>query len=154
MAKAPPRPGNVDSSHPGIAPDVGPDDPRRFTDSGIEIEPVYRERDIADLDLPERLGEPGEYPFTRGIRPEGYRTRRWTMRQYAGYATAQETNIRYRYLLEKGSTGLSMAFDLPTQLGRDSDDPLSTGEIACSAGYAPSDSVIVVSRSALSDGHY
>jgi methylmalonyl-CoA mutase, N-terminal domain len=125
MAKAPPRP----DSHPGIAPDVGPDDPRVFTDSGIEIEPVYRERDIADLDLPERLGEPGEYPFTRGIRPEGYRTRRWTMRQYAGYATAQETNIRYRYLLEKGSTGLSMAFDLPTQLGRDSDDPLCLGEV-------------------------
>jgi methylmalonyl-CoA mutase N-terminal domain/subunit len=129
MAKAPPRPGHVDSSHPGIAPDVGPDDPRRFTDSGIEIAPVYRERDVADLDLPERLGEPGEYPFTRGIRPEGYRTRRWTMRQYAGYATAQETNIRYRYLLEKGSTGLSMAFDLPTQLGRDSDDPLCLGEV-------------------------
>ena len=127
MAKAPPRP-DVDS-HPGIAPDVGPDDPRRFTDSGIEIQPVYRERDIADLDLDERLGEPGEYPFTRGIHPEGYRSRRWTMRQYAGYATAQETNIRYRYLLEKGSTGLSMAFDLPTQLGRDSDDPLCLGEV-------------------------
>jgi methylmalonyl-CoA mutase N-terminal domain/subunit len=129
MAKAPPRPGAVDASHPGIAPDIGPDDPRRFTDSGIEIQPVYRDRDVADLDLPERLGEPGEYPFTRGIRPEGYRTRRWTMRQYAGYATAQETNIRYRYLLEKGSTGLSMAFDLPTQLGRDSDDPLCLGEV-------------------------
>ena len=129
MAKAPPRPGNVESSHPGIAPDVGPDDPRRFTDSGIEIQTVYRERDVADLDLDERLGEPGEHPFTRGIHPEGYRSRRWTMRQYAGYATAQETNIRYRYLLEKGSTGLSMAFDLPTQLGRDSDDPLCLGEV-------------------------
>jgi methylmalonyl-CoA mutase, N-terminal domain len=129
MAKAAPRPGNVESSHPGIAPDVGPDDPRRFTDSGIEIQTVYRERDVADLDLDERLGEPGEQPFTRGIHPEGYRSRRWTMRQYAGYATAQETNIRYRYLLEKGSTGLSMAFDLPTQLGRDSDDPLCLGEV-------------------------
>ena len=85
--------------------------------------------DVADLDLDERLGEPGEYPFTRGIHPEMYRSRRWTMRQYAGYATAQETNIRYRYLLEKGSTGLSMAFDLPTQLGRDSDDPLCLGEV-------------------------
>ncbi|HZO58427.1 MAG TPA: methylmalonyl-CoA mutase family protein [Solirubrobacterales bacterium] len=129
MAKAPPRPGNVAGSHPGIAPDVGPDDPRRFTDSGIEIKPVYEPGDIADLDVAERLGEPGEYPFTRGIHPEMYRSRRWTMRQYAGYATAQETNIRYRYLLEKGSTGLSMAFDLPTQLGRDSDDPLCLGEV-------------------------
>ena len=123
------RDGRVDASHPGIAPDVGPDDPRRFTDSGIEIQPVYDESDVADLDLEERLGEPGEYPFTRGIHPEMYRSRRWTMRQYAGYATAQETNIRYRYLLDHGSTGLSMAFDLPTQLGRDSDDPLCLGEV-------------------------
>jgi methylmalonyl-CoA mutase N-terminal domain/subunit len=123
------RDGRVDSSHPGIAPDVGPDDPRRFTDSGIEIEAVYDESDVAELDLIERLGKPGEYPFTRGIHPEMYRSRPWTMRQYAGYATAQETNIRYRYLLEHGSTGLSMAFDLPTQLGRDSDDPLCLGEV-------------------------
>jgi methylmalonyl-CoA mutase N-terminal domain/subunit len=123
------RDGRVDSSHPGIAPDVGPDDPRRFTDSGIEIDVVYDEGDIADLDLEERLGRPGEYPFTRGIHPEMYRSRRWTMRQYAGYATAQESNRRYRYLLEHGSTGLSMAFDLPTQLGRDSDDPLCLGEV-------------------------
>jgi methylmalonyl-CoA mutase N-terminal domain/subunit len=129
MAKAPPKPGEVQASHPGIAPDVGPDDPRRFTDSGIEIQTAYRDADIGDLDLEERLGEPGQYPFTRGIHPEMYRSRRWTMRQYAGYATAQETNIRYRYLLEKGSTGLSMAFDLPTQLGRDSDDPLCLGEV-------------------------
>jgi methylmalonyl-CoA mutase, N-terminal domain len=123
------RDGKVDASHPGIAPDVGPDDPRRFTDSGIEIEPLYDESDVADLDLQELLGKPGEYPFTRGIHPEMYRSRRWTMRQYAGYATAQESNIRYRYLLEHGSTGLSMAFDLPTQLGRDSDDPLCLGEV-------------------------
>jgi methylmalonyl-CoA mutase, N-terminal domain len=123
------RDGRVDSSHPGIAPDVGPDDPRRFTDSGLEIDVVYDEADIAGLDLPERLGKPGEYPFTRGIHPEMYRSRRWTMRQYAGYATAQESNRRYRYLLEHGSTGLSMAFDLPTQLGRDSDDPLCLGEV-------------------------
>jgi methylmalonyl-CoA mutase, N-terminal domain len=141
MATAPPRKkaenktekkteaGQVDASHPGIAPDVGPDDPRRFTDSGIEIQPVYDDADVADLDLPHRLGEPGEYPFTRGIHSEMYRSRRWTMRQYAGYATAEETNIRYRYLLEHGSTGLSMAFDLPTQLGRDSDDPLCLGEV-------------------------
>jgi methylmalonyl-CoA mutase, N-terminal domain len=134
MAKAPPKPttsgdGRVDSGHPGIAPLVGPDDPRRFTDSGIETKVVYDEQDIADLDLPERLGRPGEYPFTRGIHPEMYRSRRWTMRQYAGYATATETNTRYRYLLDHGSTGLSMAFDLPTQLGRDSDDPRCLGEV-------------------------
>jgi len=126
MAKAQDK---IASDHPGIAPLVGPDDPRRFTDSGIEIQRVYDEEDIEGLDLRERLGEPGEYPFTRGIHPEMYRSRRWTMRQYAGYATAEETNRRYRYLLDHGSTGLSMAFDLPTQLGRDSDDPLCLGEV-------------------------
>ncbi len=135
MAKAPPQQkdvspdGQLEPEHPGIPPLVGPDDPRRFTDSGIEIDIVYDEEDIEGLDLTERLGKVGEYPFTRGIHPEMYRSRRWTMRQYAGYATAQETNIRYRYLLEKGSTGLSMAFDLPTQLGRDSDDPRCLGEV-------------------------
>jgi methylmalonyl-CoA mutase, N-terminal domain len=107
---------------------VGPDDPRRFTDSGIEIEHVYTEEDVKP-GLEERLGEPGAYPFTRGIHPDMYRGRKWTMRQYAGYATATETNERFRYLIEHGSTGLSMAFDLPTQLGRDSDDPLCMGEV-------------------------
>jgi methylmalonyl-CoA mutase N-terminal domain/subunit len=109
-------------------PSVGPDDPRRFTDSGIEIQRVYGPEDVAP-GLEERLGEPGEYPFTRGIHPDMYRSRLWTMRQYAGYATATETNRRFRYLIEHGSTGLSMAFDLPTQLGRDSDDPLCLGEV-------------------------
>jgi methylmalonyl-CoA mutase N-terminal domain/subunit len=113
---------------PTIAPIVGPDDPRRFTDSGIEVKHLYTEDDVAQP-LPERLGEPGKYPFTRGIREDMYRGRTWTMRQYAGYATAAETNQRFRYLLEHGSTGLSMAFDLPTQLGRDSDDPLCLGEV-------------------------
>jgi methylmalonyl-CoA mutase, N-terminal domain len=113
---------------PTIAPVVGPDDPRRFTDSGIEVKPLYTGDDVAG-GLEERLGDPGDYPFTRGIHREMYRKRRWTMRQYAGYATAQETNQRFRYLLEHGSTGLSMAFDLPTQLGRDSDDPLCEGEV-------------------------
>ena len=80
-------------------------------------------------DLPESLGEPGEFPFTRGIHREMYRERLWTIRQYAGYASARESNERYRYLLEHGSTGLSMAFDLPTQLGLDSDDPRSLGEV-------------------------
>ena len=113
---------------PSIAPIVGPDDPRRFTDSGIEIKSAYDESDVRP-GLEERLGEPGDYPFTRGIHPDMYRSRRWTMRQYAGYATAKETNERFRYLIEHGSTGLSMAFDLPTQLGRDSDDPLCLGEV-------------------------
>jgi methylmalonyl-CoA mutase N-terminal domain/subunit len=109
-----------------VAPVVGPDDPRRFTDSGIEVEPIYGPGDLpGDLDL----GEPGEYPFTRGIHPEMYRKRPWTIRQYAGYATAKESNARYRYLLEHGGTGLSMAFDLPTQLGLDSDDPRCAGEV-------------------------
>jgi methylmalonyl-CoA mutase N-terminal domain/subunit len=111
-----------------IAPLVGPDDERVFTDSGIEIERLYDESDVAP-GLEERLGEPGSYPFTRGIHPGMYRDQLWTMRQYAGYATAEETNTRYRYLIEHGSTGLSMAFDLPTQLGRDSDDPLCRGEV-------------------------
>jgi methylmalonyl-CoA mutase N-terminal domain/subunit len=113
---------------PSIAPVVGPDDPRRFTDSGIEVQHVYTEEDVK-RGLEERLGEPGAYPFTRGIHPDMYRGRKWTMRQYAGYATATETNQRFRYLIEHGSTGLSMAFDLPTQLGRDSDDPLCMGEV-------------------------
>jgi methylmalonyl-CoA mutase N-terminal domain/subunit len=109
-----------------VAPIVGPDDPRRFTDSGIEIEPLYDERDLpADLDL----GTPGEFPYTRGVHREMYRKQTWTMRQYAGYASAKESNERYRYLLSKGSTGLSMAFDLPTQLGLDSDNPRCLGEV-------------------------
>ncbi len=113
---------------PSIAPIVGPDDPRRFTDSGIEVQNEYGPDDVAP-ELDERLGHAGEYPFTRGIHPDMYRGRKWTMRQYAGYATAAETNERFRYLIEHGSTGLSMAFDLPTQLGRDSDDPLCAGEV-------------------------
>ena len=111
-----------------IAPIVGPDDPRRFTDSGIEVAPLYDERDLPD-DLSARLGEPGEYPYTRGVHRDMYRTQLWTMRQYAGYASAKESNERYRYLLRNGSTGLSMAFDLPTQLGLDSDDPRCLGEV-------------------------
>ena len=114
--------------HRTIAPIVGPDDPRRFTDSGIEIKPLYADSDLPD-DLPERLGEPGSYPYTRGIHPDMYRGQLWTMRQYAGYASARESNQRYRYLLAHGSTGLSMAFDLPTQLGLDSDDPRCLGEV-------------------------
>jgi methylmalonyl-CoA mutase N-terminal domain/subunit len=109
-----------------VAPIVGPDDPRRFTDSGIEVKTLYTSADLpADLDL----GQPGEFPYTRGVHAEMYRKRTWTMRQYAGYASAKESNERYKYLLKNGSTGLSMAFDLPTQLGLDSDDPRSLGEV-------------------------
>ncbi len=111
-----------------IAPIVGPDDPRRFTDSGIEVAPLYDESDLAP-GLGERVGRPGEYPYTRGVHREMYRQQLWTMRQYAGYASAKESNERYRYLLRNGSTGLSMAFDLPTQLGLDSDDPRCLGEV-------------------------
>jgi methylmalonyl-CoA mutase N-terminal domain/subunit len=115
-----------DHDHLTVAPIVGPDDPRRFTDSGIEISELYTEQDVADdLDL----GEPGEFPYTRGVHREMYRKQTWTMRQYAGYASAKESNERYHYLLSKGSTGLSMAFDLPTQLGLDSDNPRCLGEV-------------------------
>ena len=114
--------------HRTIAPIVGPDDPRRFTDSGIEVKPLYTDEDLPP-DLPQKLGEPGEYPFTRGIHRDMYRKQLWTQRQYAGYASAKESNERYRFLLEHGSTGLSMAFDLPTQLGLDSDDPRCLGEV-------------------------
>jgi methylmalonyl-CoA mutase N-terminal domain/subunit len=112
--------------HLTVAPIVGPDDPRRFTDSGIEINELYTE-----ADLPEQLelGEPGDFPYTRGVHREMYRKQTWTMRQYAGYASAKESNERYRYLISKGSTGLSMAFDLPTQLGLDSDNPRCEGEV-------------------------
>src|ERR1700761_4226308 len=111
-----------------IAPIVGPDDSRHVTDSGIEIKQLYGEDDLPERPA-EQLGEPGEYPYTRGIHREMYRKQLWTMRQYAGYASAKESNERYRYLLSKGSTGLSMAFDLPTQLGLDSDDPRCLGEV-------------------------
>ncbi len=118
----------AEEAHRTIAPLVGPDDERVFTDSGIEIDRLYTEDDVAP-GLEQRLGEPGEPPFTRGIHEGMYRDRLWTMRQYAGFASPEDTNERYRYLIEHGSTGLSMAFDLPTQLGRDSDDPLCQGEV-------------------------
>jgi methylmalonyl-CoA mutase N-terminal domain/subunit len=118
----------AEETHRTIAPLVGPDDERVFTDSGIEIDGLYGPEDVAP-NLEERLGEPGQPPFTRGIHEGMYRDRLWTMRQYAGFASPEDTNERYRYLIEHGSTGLSMAFDLPTQLGRDSDDPLCNGEV-------------------------
>src|SRR5205809_6397 len=96
---------------------------RRETDAGIEIKPIY---DAGDA--PAELEQPGEFPFTRGPYPDMYRGRPWTIRQYAGFASAEETNERFRYLLERGQTGLSVAFDLPTQPGYDSDDPRAAGE--------------------------
>ena len=104
------------------------DDERR-TDSGIELQPVYSADDLVGFDPAKQLGEPGEPPFTRGIYPTMYRERLWTMRQYAGMGTAAETNRRFRYLLDQGQTGLSVAFDLPTQMGLDSDHPRSEGEV-------------------------
>ncbi|MGZ8607244.1 MAG: methylmalonyl-CoA mutase family protein, partial [Actinomycetota bacterium] len=101
----------------------------RVTDSGIELRPVYRPRDVADLQPARDLGRPGEPPFTRGVYPSMYRGRLWTMRQYAGMSTAEETSRRFRYLLEHGQTGLSVAFDLPTQMGLDSDHPRAEGEV-------------------------
>jgi len=99
------------------------------TGSNSEVNRLYTPVDIENLDYLEDLGFPGEYPFTRGVQPTMYRGRLWTMRQYAGFATAEESNKRYKYLLEQGQTGLSVAFDLPTQIGYDSDYPLSEGEV-------------------------
>src|ERR687886_388005 len=98
---------------------------RRETDSGIEVKPVYTAEDVAGAELE----LPGEFPYTRGPYRDMYRGRPWTIRQYAGFASAEETNRRFRYLLERGQMGVSVAFDLPTQLGYDSDDPRSVGEV-------------------------
>lgn len=99
------------------------------TSSGIELPVNFNPENTDPLDYQEALGAPGEFPFTRGIYPNMYRGRFWTMRQYAGYATAEESNARYKYLLAQGTTGLSVAFDLPTQIGLDSDEPLAAGEV-------------------------
>jgi methylmalonyl-CoA mutase, N-terminal domain len=105
-------------------PNVSTANDRRETDSGIEVKPVYTAEDALGV-----LELPGEEPFTRGPYRDMYRGRPWTIRQYAGFASAEETNARFRYLLDRGQTGLSVAFDLPTQLGYDSDDPLAAGEV-------------------------
>jgi methylmalonyl-CoA mutase N-terminal domain/subunit len=104
-------------------------EPSFKTTSHIELKRLYTPLDVAELDYCAELGFPGEFPFTRGVQPTMYRGRPWTMRQYAGFATPEETNKRYKYLLEHGQTGLSVAFDLPTQIGYDSDHPLSDGEV-------------------------
>src|ERR671927_1472279 len=99
------------------------------TSSGIELPTDFNPSNTDEVDYERDLAAPGEYPYTRGIRRNMYRGRFWTMRQYAGYASAEESNARYKYLLAHGTTGLSVAFDLPTQIGLDSDDPLAAGEV-------------------------
>jgi methylmalonyl-CoA mutase N-terminal domain/subunit len=99
------------------------------TSSGRPVKPQYTPADVADLDYMTKLGLPGEYPFTRGVQPTMYRGRFWTMRQYAGFSDAEESNRRYKYLLSQGQTGLSVAFDLPTQIGYDPDDEMAEGEV-------------------------
>ncbi|HTE86313.1 MAG TPA: methylmalonyl-CoA mutase family protein [Dehalococcoidia bacterium] len=107
-----------------------PERQQRFeTASGAPTDSLYTPDDLAGWSYEQQLGYPGEYPFTRGVQPSMFRGRYWTMRQYAGFADAEESNRRYRYLLEQGQTGLSVAFDLPTQIGYDSDDPLAEGEV-------------------------
>ncbi len=103
--------------------------PEFTTDSGIPVKALYTPEDLAGTDYQQAIGFPGEYPYTRGVYPSMYRGQLWTMRQYAGFGAAEETNRRFRYLLDRGSTGLSIAFDLPTQLGLDSDDPLAEGAV-------------------------
>ena len=101
----------------------------RRTDSGILVQPVYDETDLDGFDADAQLGHPGDYPYTRGVQPTMYRGRLWTMRQYAGFGNAEESNRRYRYLLSQGTTGLSVAFDLPTQMGFDADHVRAEGEV-------------------------
>ncbi len=104
-------------------------EPQYATTSGIPVEPLYTPSDLEGLDYDEQVGFPGEYPYTRGVHPTMYRGRLWTMRQYAGMGDAEESNKRYKYLLSQGTTGLSVAFDLPTQIGMDSDSPMALGEV-------------------------
>src|SRR5512140_1468907 len=101
---------------------------KKLTDSGIEIKPVYSSSDAVPM-----AELPGQFPYTRGVQPDMYRGKLWTMRQYAGFSTAEESNKRYRYLLSQGVSGLSVAFDLPTQIGYDSDHPLADGAVGTAA---------------------
>ena len=102
---------------------------REETSSHIEVRPLYTPSDVARWDYDRDVGYPGEFPYTRGVQATMYRGRLWTMRQYAGMGDAEESNKRYKYLLANGTTGLSVAFDLPTQIGLDSDNPLAVGEV-------------------------
>ena len=97
--------------------------------SGVEVDPVYGPREGEVVEGFEGIGWPGEYPFTRGLYPTGYRGRTWTIRQFAGFGNARQTNERYKMILAEGGGGLSVAFDMPTLMGRDSDDPMSLGEV-------------------------
>ncbi len=99
------------------------------TISGVPLAPLYTPDDLGTWDYDRELGYPGEFPYTRGVYPSMYRGQLWTIRQFAGYGTAQETNRRYKFLLSQGQAGLSVAFDMPTLMGYDSDDPLSRGEV-------------------------
>ena len=108
---------------------AAPGDGERTTSSEIPIRPFYRPEDVAGISYEEEVGDPGRFPYTRGLYADMYRKRHWTMRQYAGYSSAAESNRRYRYLLSQGTTGLSVAFDLPTQIGYDSDSPMARGEV-------------------------
>jgi methylmalonyl-CoA mutase, N-terminal domain len=119
----------TDTREAAKAPAESGSDEARTTSSGIPVAPCYRPDDVSGLDYDTAIGDPGAYPFTRGLYPDMYRRRLWTMRQYAGYASASESNRRYRYLLAQGTTGLSVAFDLPTQIGYDSDDREARGEV-------------------------
>src|SRR5205807_5242204 len=106
-----------------------PRTPELATSLHIDVPDLATDEDLRAFNVHEKLGYPGEFPFTRGIHPGMYRSRLWTMRQYAGFATAEESNKRYHYLLSQGTTGLSVAFDLPTQMGYDADHSLSEGEV-------------------------
>jgi methylmalonyl-CoA mutase N-terminal domain/subunit len=118
-----------ESVHDPLVESYGQRDDSFETSSGIDVGPVYTPDDWSDERYDEDLGMPGEHPFTRGVQPNMYRGKLWTMRQYAGYGTAEESNERYHYLLDQGNRGLSVAFDLPTQIGMDSDDAMAEGEV-------------------------
>jgi methylmalonyl-CoA mutase N-terminal domain/subunit len=122
------EPKNAKAKPAGKSPAAGPKD-RLATPSGLPLETVVTAKDLGAWDWLRELGFPGQYPFARGVYPTMYRGRLWTMRQYAGFGAAVESNQRYRYLLSQGQTGLSVAFDLPTQHGLDSDHPLAVGEV-------------------------
>src|SRR5437763_7812770 len=118
------RPPAATTAPPAAAPS-GPVE----TTSGLPVRPFYGPADTEGIPYLEDVGDPGTFPYTRGLHPDMYRKRRWTMRQYAGFSSAEESNRRYRYLLAQGTTGLSVAFDLPTQIGYDSDHALALGEV-------------------------
>jgi methylmalonyl-CoA mutase N-terminal domain/subunit len=118
-----------ESVHDPLVESYGQREDSFETSSGIDVGPVYTPDDWSDERYDEDLGMPGEHPFTRGVQPNMYRGKLWTMRQYAGYGTAEESNERYHYLLDQGNRGLSVAFDLPTQIGMDSDDAMAEGEV-------------------------